>query len=848
MTAKTPEIRAELPVAAVLPELVDALRSHGVAVLVAPAGSGKTTMVPPALLDAGLLGDGKLVMLQPRRVAARSTARWMAQQRGAAVGQEIGYSVRFERRTGPRTRIEVVTEGVLTRRLLADPFLEGVSCVVLDEFHERSLQGDLALAMLDEVRQQVRPDLRIVVMSATLDAASVAEYLGGAPVIQSDGRAFPVQVHYRPRGSSQRLSEAVTAAVIAEVAKLRAAGDVGHVLAFLPGVASIQRAVTRLAERLDRPVLPLHGRLQSAAQDAVIQPHGAPRVIVATNIAETSLTIDGVVSVVDSGKEKQARVDPVLGLSRLELRSISRASAEQRAGRAGRTRPGRCVRLWSELDHAALPAFTAPEIQRADLAPAILQVMAWGQDASRLRWFQPPPADEVERALGLLRLLGLTDKDGLTRIGRAAAGIPCHPRLARLLWDGAASGELPWAVDVAALVETGEVLATGHDVRGDDDVSLRLDLLRQAMAGGGRPRWRAFGLSRSAGERFAVTRAALFREARAGLTNVGSGHGDGDRKPRKRRDSGPAAAASRLFRNAFADRVAQRVRDGEHLRLASGHGAELGRDSRAKGAELVFAVSMRAGQRGERARHVIDIACPADVAHLATNERARVWFDEDAERVQAEQQEVLGALILRSRRIPVPADQGEVLLAEAARAKPTRAFTIDRETGALLDRLAFLRCRMPQRRLPTFACLRAPDADAEEAPDIIAAACVGQRSFAGLRKVALAPLMRGLLGHYGQELDRFAPARLELENGRSFRVRYDSEAPVLAARIQHLFGVRALPKVAGGNVAIQVHLLAPNGRPAQITTDLASFWANSYAAVRKDLRGRYPKHAWPEKP
>jgi len=828
-----------LPVDAILPELCDAVRSHGAAVVVAPPGSGKTTRVPGALLDAGLAGDGKVVVLQPRRVAARATARWIASERGGRLGDEVGYSVRFERRTSRRTRLEIVTEGLLTRRLQADPFLDGVGCVVLDEFHERSLHADLALALLAEVQRDARPDLRIVVMSATLAAEPVAAFLSGAPIVRSDGRVHPVDVEHAPIPAHTRIEDHLATTIRRCLGEMnrgeRADGDL---LCFLPGAAAIRRVGERLGGRVDAAILPLHGSLPPAEQDRALQPHPKRKVVLATNVAETSLTIDGVTCVVDSGRVRAPELDPISGLTRLVERRASMASVRQRGGRAGRTRAGTCVRAWSVPEERGLRAFDPPSIATVDLTETVLQVRAWGADPATFAWFEPPSPAELSRCDDVLRAVEALDDSGLTDRGRRLAGLPVHPRVGAVLLAGAASGRLTEAATLAALVQQGDIYKRSPPVRGDDDIGVRM-----AALGGGRDASRQ-GVEPGRRARVVQVRDALLRAAR-GLPT-------GREKPEK--SSGGFAG---LALAGFADRVA-RLREGseDRYQLVGGRGGRLSERSVVRGHPLIVALALRAGSRGEGAEHTIDLACAIDPAMLRTERRLHVRFDIERDTVIATRQAVYRDLVIGEHPAPCPPAAAAEALERAARAAPDRAFEPDRAATSLLARLRWLAEVMPELDLPTFEALRAPseppDADAETTLDdqLLAAACAGRRSFAALRKVDLSSLISGLLDHRARTaLSRHAPTRITLPAGRSAAIRYgEGPAPILAARIQHLFGLRETPRLAGGRVPVLVHLLAPNGRPAQVTQDLESFWKTTYTDVRKQLRGRYPKHAWPEKP
>ncbi|MHC4837223.1 MAG: ATP-dependent helicase HrpB [Planctomycetota bacterium] len=824
-----------LPVDEALPELLDALRGPGAAVLIAPPGAGKTTRVPPAILDAGLAGDGRIVMLQPRRVAARASARRIADERGTRMGGEVGYRVRFDDRTSAETRIEVLTEGLLTRRLQADPFLEGVSVVILDEFHERSLHADLAVALLREIRADARPDLKIVVMSATLDPGPVSAFLGDCPVVRSEGRTFPVSVEHDPRPDERWLE--VRAAIAARAAAARDAE--GDVLVFLPGVGEIERTRRVLLEDegVTVPVLPLHGRLRAEAQDAALAADPSPKIVLATNIAETSVTLPRVRTVVDAGLAREPRYDAAVGLERLETVRISRASADQRTGRAGRTGPGRCRRLWTAAVESSLADADRPEVRRVDLARAILEIRAWGAEPATFGWFEAPPASHVERAERLLVRLGALDAGGLTGVGRALLALPVHPRLARVVLEGCRRGCLDEATAVAALASERDIFREPPDHSDRSDLTIRLDALRHSEAGG-----RDGRLDRGAVRAVTRVRDQLRKMARRlpeDAARAGGRVGPCDEQ-----------ALTRLLLCGFPDRVARRRGAGEsRFRLAGGGGARLDPRSVVRDADLILAVSMEAGRRGQHAEHVVRVASAIQRDWLETTTATETRFDEAEQAVRQRQVTRFLDLVLDERPAGADADPAQVAaaLAEAAAPRPERAFRIDDDTRALLSRLRALAAWMPELGLPTFRELDTP----QDAPtDLVHMLCAGRRSFAELQRAPVRDALSGLLTHdHKAALARHAPSRMRLSNGVEARLSYDADGPpVLAARVQQLFGVRETPTVAGGRVKVVVHLLAPNGRPTQITQDLESFWRDSYQLVRKDLRGRYPKHDWPEDP
>ncbi len=811
---------APLPIDPLLPDLCAALAARGRAVLLAPPGAGKTTRVPGAILDAGL-SNKRIVVLQPRRVAARAAARRIAHERGVRLGAEVGYRVRFDDRTSAETRIELLTEGLLTRRLQSDPFLEDIGCVIFDEFHERSLHADLGLALVREVCE-ARPELKLVVMSATLDPGPVAEWLD-APVLTAQGRAFPVEVEHIRQPDDRRLPDRCAAAIRATLA--RPAERPGHVLVFLPGVGEIEATADALGPLPDVDVLPLHGRLPAAAQDKALAPQTRRKVVLATNIAETSVTIDGVTTVIDSGEARVPRFDPAIGLERLERGRISRASADQRAGRAGRTAPGRCLRLWTASEHRGLQPYEAPAITRVDLTRTVLELRAWGADPQTFDWFEAPPAGSIERAEALLQRLGALDERGVTARGEALLALPVHPRLGMVVLTG--KRNLRAAAAVAALAAERDIFFDPPEITAHSDLELRLD----AMDSRRTPR--------------GVNRRALgeVRRARDQLVRIAE-------KAPLDPDALPAdAPPARLLLAGFPDRVAQRrAPRSDRFKLSGGGGARLSARSAVRDAPLIVAVSLRGGRRGERAEHTIETASAVDPAWLPIESAIETRFDPQREAVvQVEQRRYL-TLVLDEVPAGRSADRDAVsaALAEAAAADPRAAFgwPDDPATAGLIARLRWLAGVRPEWDVPTF-----PDLDPHDPPsDLIRTLCDGRRSFAELRRVKLAPMLDGLLSHQARgRLSSEAPPRLTLPDGTTRAVEYTpGEPPVLATRFERLFGLTETPRLAGA--PIKLHLLAPNRRPVQITDDLASFWATTYPQVRKELRGRYPKHPWPEDP
>jgi ATP-dependent helicase HrpB len=842
-----------LPIDSLIPACLEELKG-GSLVLVAPPGSGKTTRLPPAIRDSGLLSarHPNVVVLQPRRVAARAAARRVADERGWSLGREVGYQVRFERRYSEATRLRFVTEGVLTRQLLADPFLETVGAVVLDEFHERSLETDLALALLREVRDEVRPDLLLVVMSATLDAGPVSAFLGGCPIVTAEGRLHPVDISYRPadRPSSP---EALAPAVQEWLDDPR---EGGHLLVFLPGMGEIRRAWRRLApmaEQAGAVILPLHGSLTAAEQDEALQPGERRKIILSTNIAETSLTIEGVRAVIDSGQVRLVRFDPERGVDRWSLERISRASAEQRAGRAGRTGPGRCVRLWSTRDERAFPAFQEPEIRRVDLASTLLSLHSWGQsDPSRFRWFEPPDGDRLAAAGRLLVALGAVEGEPgrITPLGRRILELPVHPRLARLLLAAADCGRLAEGAAVAALLSEKDIRARDAPVSGNrnerlpattaaSDVLVRLDLLAEAESARFSASLRSRGIDPAAARQAAQLRDELLRRC-------------GRMDPR-RGNRGPAGSDEdevlKWLLLAYPDRlVRRRGAEGTGL-MVGGRGVRLAPGSVVRDAELYLALDAREDQRGGRREvhaFLASAVAPEWLEELHPDSLRR----EETTVYDASRKKAVGVtrlwyhdLLLREdvTSTPDPVLAGRLLAEELRRAGSTPARDNPR-VGEWLARVDLLRRSMPELGWPV-------DDDSMLA-EVMQEAGRGRTSLDEIERVDLIPLLEGRLDrHQARELRESAPESLSIPSGRRVRLVYElGRPPVLAARLQELFGWQETPRVARGRVPVLLQILGPNNRPVQVTDDLHSFWSTTYFQVRKDLRGRYPKHSWPDEP
>lgn len=829
-----------LPIDAVLPALREALSLRHEAVLEAPPGAGKTTRVPLALLDEPWLAGQRILMLEPRRLAARAAAERLAAELGEAVGETVGYRIRLDSRVGPRTRIEVVTEGILTRRLQDDPALEGVGLVIFDEFHERSLDADLALALTLNGRALLRDTpLRVLPMSATLEGERLAALLDDAPVVRSEGRMFPVEVRWgRPYQPGERVEPRVLATVLQALDE-----ESGSLLVFLPGQAEIRRLHEQLSEalagRADVLLCPLHGELELAAQRAAIEPApaGTRKVVLATNIAETSLTIDGVRVVIDAGLARVPRFDPGSGMTRLDTQRISRASATQRAGRAGRLEPGVCYRLWSQAQHEQLAAHDSPEILAADLAGLALQLARWGVTPAELAWLDAPPAAAYAQARDLLARLGALNANGsLSAHGQAMAGLPAHPRIAHLLLRGQALGLGALACDVAALLGERDIL---RGPGAGADLHSRLVLLSGAdRAGRGAQRGAAQG---------GVQRARQLARQYRGLLPKSAQERVGD-------PDDPCWLGA-LLAFAYPDRVArQRRPGGGEYRLANGRAALFAEpDALMKHEWLVIAdLGSRQGQREERIYLAaeLDPALFDGVLAEQVTVRDELEWDEREGALRAERQRRVGELVLERQTLPG--------LDEAARGRALVAL-VRRKGLELLPWTPEL--RQWQARVALLRRLDLAEKGASDWPDVSDAALL-----AGLEDWLEPYLGRvSRLSHFAAldlpgilaallpwplppRLDELAPVAVGVPSGSRIRLDYAEEPPVLAVRLQELFGLAETPRIAGGRLGVKLHLLSPARRPVQVTQDLASFWTNTYAEVKKDLKGRYPKHYWPDDP
>ncbi len=806
-----------LPIDDVLDDLGRALESHVSCVLVAPPGAGKTTRVPLFLADQPWVKGRKLIVLEPRRLAARAAADRMASTLGEKVGETVGLRVRLQSRVSAKTQIEVVTEGVFARMILDDPSLDGVAAVLFDEFHERSLDADLGLALALDAQAGLRDDLRLLVMSATLDGARVAKLLGDAPVIESEGRAFPVETRHVSRDARSRIEDDVT-----RVALNALAAERGSILVFLPGQGEIARTATQLVEKVRDPavdIAPLYGAMDRDAQDRAVSPSPAGRrkIVLATSIAETSLTIEGVRVVIDSGLARVPRYEPDLGLTRLETVRVSRAAADQRRGRAGRTEPGVCYRLWEEAATGALDPYGQPEILSADLSGLMLDLAAWGaRDPASLAWLDPPAAPAVNEARALLRQIGALDVDGgLTDEGRAIRSLALPPRLARMVVDAARLGEAGFAAEIAAvLVERG--------LGGDGaDVAERVERLRRDRS----------------------RRGEDARRLAKGWADQARRHTGGPPETR-----GDIADCGRLLALAYPDRIAKaRGKPGEFL-MANGRAANVEpHDRLAKEPWLAIAeIAGRAAAARILAAAPMTLADVEAAAGASIETREEISFDRPSGSLRARRSRRLGAIVMGEQTLPVPANAA----AAEALARGVASIGVERlkwtkAQAQFRDRAMFLR-----------------RAEGDEWPDLsdtglassveswLAPFIEGRTSVSDISPDDLDAALSALVPwDRARRLEQEAPTHFTAPTGSSIAIDYEAEGgPVLAIRVQELFGLSEHPSLAGGRVPLTLHLLSPAHRPIQITRDLPGFWKGSWAAVKSEMKGRYPRHVWPDEP
>lgn len=811
-----------LPIEAVLDELRRALAASSSAVLVAPPGAGKTTRVPLALLDETWVGGGKILILEPRRLAARGAAARMAQTLGETIGGTVGMRARLASKIGPKTRIEVITEGVFTRMILDDPGLSGIAAVLFDEYHERSLDADLGLAFALDCQRALREDLRLLVMSATLDGARVAGLLGNAPVIESEGRAYEVTTRYLGRNTTARIEDEMTAAILKA---LRA--EPGSVLAFLPGQGEIRRVEERLAGQVkDASVIlaPLYGAMDMGAQDRAVAPAapGTRKVVLATSIAESSLTIEGVRIVIDCGLARVPRYEPGVGVTRLETVRVSRASADQRRGRAGRTEPGVCYRLWDEPQTAAMPAFAEPEIRSADLSGMMLDCAEWGAiDPTALAFLDPPPQAALSAAKEELATLGALSADGrITEIGQRIRALPLPPRLARMVLSAADNGDERDAAMIAAvLVERG---LGGND----PDLSHRLSMFRNDRS----------------------KRADDMRRLAEGWAKLAAANAKSNNRPASPYATSPAA----LLALAYPDRIAKARGGSGQFLLANGRGANADPVSVLARSPYLVVADLQGAAAATRI--LLAAACDeADVIEMA-GDRIRnadeLVFDDAAAAVRARRVRRLDAITLAAEpRTVVPSEQASLALARGIAGLGLQRLPWTKAQLQLRDRVAFMRAAVASSK-------------DQEWPDLSDAALTasidtwlvpfldGKTRLAGIGADDLGQALDTLLPWaLKQKLEAEAPTHFEAPTGNRFAIDYEGAgAPSLTIRVQELFGLKQHPSIAGGRLALTLNLTSPAHRPIQITRDLPGFWAGSWSGVKADMKGRYPRHPWPDDP
>ncbi len=893
------------PIDPILPEVAAAVKSNPAVIIQAPPGAGKTTRVPPALLKDLSPQQGKIIMLEPRRIAAVAAARWMARQLGEPVGRTVGYAVRFDSRISGDTRLVVVTEGILTRRLLDDPALDGVAMIIFDEFHERSLQADLALALCLDIQRGLREELKLVVMSATLDVGPLATLLGNAPVISSSGKAFPVAERYLPggdRGREKPWEERVVGAV--RVALTETAGDI---LVFLPGAGEIRRIALDLQDIPgvkdgEIAVHPLYGDLPFAEQERAILPGRKRKVVLATNIAETSLTIEGIRVVIDGGLTRRLQYDPATGMNRLVTVKTSQAEAIQRRGRAGRLAAGICYRLYSRHDFLTMSPFAPPEILLADLSSLVLELAAWGvRDPAVLSWLDPPPTAAWDTARRLLVDLGALDQTGdATSLGRAMSRLPVHPRLARLLLRATELGFPHLGADLAALLSERDILRRSFRDQASSgataDVGARFRILQEWRKTKGReqgnPR-QDTPLPPGKNERAAAADPTYRR------CGIDSRESDGETAPRPGDVIGPTFSASvslqrdiyaladpwaltaveraaqqlrslaggkgaapgvvfeendeqtiaALLLHAYPDRIARRREEGStRYLLSQGRGVRLPPGSNLSGNAYLIAVHLDGGGKKEGMIHmaepVTETCIRRELAAQIETRRQREWNRQE-KRIVSVQEERLGSLLLTVSPIPVTDEEAIPLLCEVI---GTREVPLDfrPEVRQFQGRVALLRRTFPEESWPDLS-----EATLLAAPgNWLAPWLNGIRTAAQLARLDLLPALRAVLSPAQRRLlDERAPATIAVPSGRRLPLDYAcGERPVLAVKLQEMFGLAATPTVAGGREAVLIHLLSPAGRPVQITADLKGFWENGYPQVKRELKGRYPKHPWPDDP
>ncbi len=802
-----------LPIDDILPQLKTTLAAHQTVILQAPPGAGKTTRVPLALLGENWLQGQKIVMLEPRRLAATNAASYMSKLQGEAVGKTIGYTIRYQRQVSKQTRIEVVTEGILTRRLQSNPELEGIGLIIFDEFHERNLNSDLALALCHDAQQGLRDDLKILIMSATLDGAPLAKLLN-APLLTSAGRSYPVTIHYAAQ-ENRNLVEGTTAAV------RHALGETdGDILAFLPGAGEINRCRELLKDLHDIDIRPLYGTLPYSEQEKAINPGERRKVVLSTNVAETSLTIEGVRVVIDSGTARQPRFNSASGLTRLEKVRISQASADQRTGRAGRLGPGVCYRLWSQGTHGSLLPFTPPEIRNADLTPLVLELANWGiDDPLKLIWLDPPPTGGLDAGRQLLQLLGaLNDSLQMTPLGKLLAKLPTHPRLGCLLLAAEKLDCLPLACDLVALLSE-------PSRRNDQELQSRLELL-----------WKRRQQGRLE-EYTNIERASAYWRKRYNLAPL-------DNLPGNNR-----TLIGQLLACAFPDRIG-RLRNGESNRylFVSGQGGQLLENSPSTAEKFLVATEL-IGKRGKEGQIVQATSLElSDILALYPNcpWRREVFWDGKEGRVLARKVQRFGKLNLVEKPASASAEETTKVVLDVLQSEGLDRLNWTAAVEIFCARVALIRESYPSENWPDLS----HDKLLKNIDNWLLPFIGNAKNNSDLKRIDLLVALQSLFDWQQlQRIDKLTPERLKVASGSNIRIQYGLDTrPILAVKLQEMFGEADTPRIAGGKIPVQLHLLSPAGRPLQVTQDLRTFWDEVYPDVKKEMRGRYPKHPWPDDP
>jgi ATP-dependent helicase HrpB len=835
-----------LPIYDLDEEIVAALQSNGRLILQAPTGSGKSTQTPQILLDGGVLGDGRCIVLQPRRLAARLLAKRVAEERGVPLGGEVGYQIRLDNVSSKDTRILFVTEGILLRQMLADPTLHGVSTLIFDEFHERHLYGDISLARALELQETTRPDLKIVVMSATLDSAQLDRYLAPCQTLTSEGRVFPVEIEHLPRDPHDEPPWELAAEAVAENLE-RTDGDI---LVFMPGSYEIQRTMREIGARVGNScvILPLHGELPASEQDKAVARTPHRKIIVSTNVAETSLTIDGVTMVVDSGLARVARYDPNRGINTLLIEKISRASADQRAGRAGRTAPGVCLRLWTARDHTLRAANEVPEIRRLDMAETVLSLKAAGvTNLAAFRWMDPPDEKSLARAEQLLQDLGAVDPASghITPTGRRMLNFPVHPRYARMFLAAEELGCVRAAALIAALTQSRSLL-----LRADR----RIEEERAEIFGEGMSDFliliRAFSYAKQHDFRMDALRPlAIHAEAARQVNRLFQQFLDIARAEKldTTTENARDEAVARCVLAGFADQVARRRSGGTLVcDIVHGRRGQLARSSVAQNSRLIVGAEITEIEgRGGEAQVLISLATEIEDVWLREMfpdhfaEKATHVFDSSQNRVVVRREKVFRDLVIETQdRDATPSAEATICLAQVVRDGDLKLNAWDDAVEQWIERVNFLARTLPDQGLPTLG--------PEEREYIVHLACENATSYREIKDRPILPLARSLLEPAQQHfVDRQAPERYELPGGRRAKITYGTDSgPTLAARIQDLYGVEEDLKIALGRVPLTIQVLAPNHRPVQVTRSLKTFWAEAYPKLKQQLQRQYPKHEW----